>query len=113
MKLIGCDNKEMKECRGCHIDQENVAYGKIWLSDDGYCSVCNAKYRDRPRIKSIFEFTLKDIEYKNRDIEGKLIRTKSRAVRADPKFSKLKLMHKSIEYYKIMNKGKREITEFL
>ena len=38
----------MKECIKCGI-KENQPKGVIWISEDGFCSVCNHKFKDRKR----------------------------------------------------------------
>lgn len=67
----------MSQCVKCGIPQESRKYGKIFLTNDGYCSVCNVKYKDRPRIKSIFKFTTKNVENKHLDSQGRKL-TKDR-----------------------------------
>jgi len=53
-----------KECVKCKTPKNSKWYGIIFLTNDGYCSVCNAKYKDRVRITPFFKFKLKkDIEY--------------------------------------------------
>lgn len=62
----------MDECVECKTPRVSTRYGEIWLSNDGYCSVCNVKYRDRPRMKPIFEFkTIKEGEYNHLNMHGK------------------------------------------
>lgn len=47
------------KCKGCNIEQDKNPYkNRLFFTNDGYCSVCNAKYKGRPRTKSIFEFTI-------------------------------------------------------
>lgn len=101
----------MNNCKGCNTPQESRFYGTIWLSTDGYCSVCNVKYKDRPRIKSIFEFTLKDVENKHLDSQGRKL-TKDRKL-LNSIYKKERAINAGVIYNNIKNKRKRKITEFL
>jgi len=92
-------------CRGCQTPKESRQYGKIWLSNDGYCSVCNVKYKDRPRIKPIFNFIMvKEGNYNHLDNTGRKL-TESRIISY--------LNPNPSDYRKIKNKNKRNITEWL
>jgi len=47
------------KCKGCKIDQDKNPYkARLYFTNDGYCTVCNHQYKDRPRTKSIFEFRI-------------------------------------------------------
>lgn len=53
----------MKRCKGCGFPQIDWDGKKIWLSEDGYCSVCNFKIhredknlKKRTRMKRIWEY---------------------------------------------------------
>ena len=39
----------MIKCKGCGSPKFMKSIGIIWLSKDGYCSVCNHKFKDRTR----------------------------------------------------------------
>ena len=58
------------KCIKCGISQ--VEHQQIFLTIDGYCTVCNHKYKDRPRTKSIFEFkTIKKGSYNHLNRHGR------------------------------------------
>jgi len=49
----------MKKCKKCGYPQTTQALGKIWLSDEGLCSICNriAKYKKvKKKSKKIWEY---------------------------------------------------------
>ena len=63
------------KCKGCDIDQDKNPYKvRLYFTTDGYCSVCNAKYKDRSRTKSIFQFkTIKEGSYDHLSKRGRKI----------------------------------------
>jgi hypothetical protein len=103
----------IKKCVKCGVPKESKAYGVIWLSNDGYCSVCNAIYKDRPRIKPIFAFSLKEgLTYENRDSRGGRITTRNQKIRADMK-NKHRLMLKKYFIHKELKKGVKKLDKWL
>lgn len=60
----------MNKCVKCGVSQ--VDHQQVFLTDDKHCSVCNAKYKDRPRTKPYFEFkTIKIGKNKNYNSFGR------------------------------------------
>ena len=54
MRVVRINKKD--KCVKCGELKDNKKYGEIWLSEDGYCSVCNVEYKDRERISPFFNF---------------------------------------------------------
>jgi len=53
----------MKKCKGCGYPERTASGAKIWMSDDGYCSVCYFKkhrkemgLKKRTRNKRIWDY---------------------------------------------------------
>ena len=61
---------KFKSCKIC--GKKQIGKEQIFLTDDGYCSVCNHKFRDRARIKPFFQFEYdKSTEYKHLNTQGR------------------------------------------
>lgn len=102
----------MNKCKICNIPQESKKYGRIFLTQDRYCSICNVKYKDRPRIKPLFQFkVIKEGLNNHLDSQGRKL-TKLRALR-----NKVNKKHNCIvarvEYFKEKNKTVTRISDFL
>ena len=105
------------KCKGCGFPKYGSSVGIIWLSIDGYCSVCNHYLKNRERkiigmdnfIKTTIIYTPKGYPYLN-DEGGKM--TNKRKLLEEIR-SKNKMMNVPSEYRKAKNKGKKILEDFI
>ena len=71
------------KCKGCNIDQDKNPYKtRLFFTNDGYCTNCNHKHKDRIRtVKGMDNFVktikIKEGSNKHLDSQGRKL-TKSR-----------------------------------
>ena len=103
------------KCRGCEIDQDKNPYkARLFFTDDGYCSVCNAQRKDRKRaIKGMDKFikvkTIKEGSYDHLSKRGRKI-TDYEATR--DKYGGGTVVG-NYNVNKIINNRKRRIDDFI
>lgn len=73
----------MKTCKNCGTPRITSYYGIIWISEDGYCSVCNHKLKSRIRKKTgmdhfIKTLLIKEADNKHLDYRGRENRVRTR-----------------------------------
>lgn len=104
------------KCIGCGFPKYGSCVGIIWLSTDGYCSVCNHIMRDRERkIVGMDKFVKTNIlyspkEYIHLNYDGRKLT--NRNVLLHKIRMENKMMNVPSEYRKALNKGKKKITDF-
>ena len=107
---------EKKKCKGCRFPKYGSSVGIIWLSSDGYCSVCNVRMRDRERkiigmdkfVETKITYTPEDYPHLNND--G--YKLTNRNVLLHKIRMKNRMMNVPSEYKKALNKGVKKITDF-
>ena len=108
----------MKEkCKGCGFPKYKNSIGIIWISPDGYCSVCNHLLKERQRdivgmdrfvkTKKIYE----PKQYLHLGHRGNKLTNRS-ALREEIE-KKHKAMVIPSEYRKALNKNVKKIDHFL
>ena len=106
----------MIKCKGCGFPKYGSSVGIIWLSDDGYCSVCNALLKDRKReITGMDKFIETKILYSPEtydylDRRGRKLT--NRGILHNKISSKNRAMNIPAAYKKALNKGIKKIEEF-
>lgn len=106
----------MVKCKGCGFPKEGSRVGVIWLSNDGYCSVCNVIMRDRERkIIGMDKFVKTTIikEGKNLHLDSRGAKLTLKRILHNKIASKNKAMNIPSEYKKALNKGKKTLEAFL
>lgn len=103
------------KCLNCGIPKITPHYGNIWLSKDGYCSVCNYELKDRIREKIGMDKFIKTKIVKKGNYNhlnrhgGKL----SNANVLYEKTMKSKQSNSSLEWKEIQEKNIKRIEDFI
>ena len=106
----------MIKCKGCGFPKHGSSVGIIWLSHDGYCSVCNHLLRSREREiigmdKFVTTTIVKKGTYDHLDSQG--VKLTNRRVLHNKILFKNSSMNTPSAYQKALNKGVTKIEEWL
>ena len=107
--------KKITKCIKCGFPKHGSSRGIIWLSKDGYCSVCNAHFKERNRpIDGMDKFVktsiVKEGENLHLDTQGRKL-TNARVLNNKITMSN-KSMNIPMALRKAKNKGKKKIDDF-
>ena len=107
----------MIKCKNCGFPKYGSSRGIIWLSKEGYCSVCNHYLKDRIRPKSGMDNFIKTIKtyepktYPHLNRQGGKVTNKS--ILHDKISKKGKAMTIPVRYKKALEKGIKKMEDWL
>lgn len=105
----------IEKCVKCGFPKHGLRGGAIWLSKDGYCSVCNHQFKDRKRKidgmdKFITTKTIKESNYNHLNRHGRKF---SNANALYERTMKTKQSNSGLEWKKVKEKGIKKLDDFL
>jgi len=106
----------MIKCVKCGFPKYNNSIGVIWLSEDGYCSVCNNQFKDRKKLiggmdNFVKTTIVKEGTYNHLDKWGRKISKANLDRLKVLKYSNPSTIH--INYVEFKEKSIRKIDEYL
>lgn len=106
----------MSQCIRCGVKKNHPRYGIIWTSEDGYCSVCNNKFKERKRTVNgmdnyVSTKIVKEGSYSHLDSQGRKLTNKRKLLNSI--YKKERAINAAILYKKIKAREVRNLEEWI